>query len=185
MLKYADSQKTSKQRSKNTSRISPSSDSSDGYLSFPKAELQDFFLVQPHSGELKSYCGYYALCHYMGKTLDLDDFRDTVYKQYVDIGLQENEIRKLIAEIGTGMEGIATGKYNFIESKDPTPGIERGKFMAATNRYGGHWLTYMRDNLGKWLEYDSWKDCPTIIGNEQKLRRQLQTDQMTNIYYAD
>ncbi|MQL47134.1 hypothetical protein GEA64_03625 [Photorhabdus khanii] len=185
MPKYADSQKTSKQRSKNTSRISPSSGFSNGHLSLSKAGPQDFFLAQPHSGELKSYCGYYALSNYMGETFDLNDFRNTVYQQYLDIGLSKNEIPQLIADSGTGMEGIATGKYNFIESKDSTPGIERGKFMAATNRYGGHWLTYMRDNLGKWWEYDSWKKNPTIIGNEQKLRSQLQTDQMTNIYYAD
>ncbi|MCC8421247.1 hypothetical protein [Photorhabdus thracensis] len=185
MFKHDNSQIVPTQRTKNTAGIPPSSDSFNGPLSLPKEKPQDFFLKQPHSGEQKSYCGYYALCHYMGKELDLNDFRDTVYKQYVDIGLPEDEIRQLIVEIGTGMEGIATGKYNFIESKDPTPGIDSGKFMAATNRYSGHWLTYMRDKLGKWWEYDSWKNRPTIIGNEQKLRNQLQTDQMTNIYYAD
>jgi hypothetical protein len=144
---------------------------------------QSFFIAQPHSGELAAFCGYYALSNYRGVELDLDEFRQNVYAQYTDMGLPEEEIPTLVAEMGTGMEGIAVNKYNFKESGKAKPGIENGRFMAATRRYGGHWLTYIREG-DNWWEYDSWKGAPSLIGSVEKLLEQLVTDGMSNIYYS-
>jgi hypothetical protein len=144
---------------------------------------QAFFLAQPHGGELAAFCGYYALSNYRGEELDLDAFRQNVYAQYTAMSLPENEIPQLVSEMGTGMEGIAVKTYNFTESGEAMPGIEHGRFMAATNRYGGHWLTYIRDGANTWWEYDSWKSAPSLVGSAEKLQEQLATDGMSNIYY--
>jgi len=144
---------------------------------------QAFCIDQPHSGELAAFCGYYALCNYMGKELDLEAFRKIVYTQYSELGLPEDELPAFVAQMGTGMEGIAVNNYGFAESSDAKSGIAKGRFMAATNRYGGHWLTYIKDDSGNWWEYDSWLGDPSSIGSAAQLQEQLKTDGMSNIYY--
>lgn len=144
---------------------------------------QKFFLKQPHEGELESFCGYYALCNYYARELDLNAFRDVVYAQYRKLEIPDEQIRELVASAGTGMEGIAVNEYKFRESKDAQPGIDKGRFMASTYRYRGHWLTYIRDVRGQWWEYDSWKGGPGLIGTEEELRKVLKADTMSNIYY--
>ncbi|GLT17809.1 hypothetical protein GCM10007938_15870 [Vibrio zhanjiangensis] len=150
----------------------------------PSGPPQDLFLNQPHDGELSSFCGYYALSHYEGRELDLDVFREKVYEQFRSIGIPDSDIPQFVKDNGTGMESIAVAEYNFIESTDPTRAIESGRFMAATNRNGGHWLTYIRDNQGNWWEYDSWTER-SLVGNEQQLRSRLQADNMTSVYYKN
>ncbi len=98
--------------------------------------------------------------------------------------MSDIDIAALIADAGTGMEGIATQKYGYTETRNKSAAFASGRFMAATQRYSGHWLTYIRGSDGKWWEYDSWwHSAPTLVGNDQALETILTNDNMTNMYY--
>ncbi|PHR61519.1 MAG: hypothetical protein COA47_05755, partial [Robiginitomaculum sp.] len=145
-----------------------------------------FFLKQPAEGRMSNYCGYYALSHYEGSQIDLNVYRQNAYQSYRDIEVPEADIPSMVETRGAPLEGMAVNTYGFIESSDPTQGINNGRFMADTNRNGGHWLTYGRDADGNWWEYDSLSSSgKKQIGDEQQLRTTLTNDQVTNVYYKD
>ncbi|PHR61524.1 MAG: hypothetical protein COA47_05785 [Robiginitomaculum sp.] len=143
---------------------------------------QDFFLEQPHSGELAAFCGYYALSNYLGRNIDLSKFRKKAYQEYRDLGISEDQIPLYVLDSGAPTERIAIEEYGFIALTDPTEAIASGRFMAATNKGGGHWLTYIRDSNGDWWEYDSWRKV-SRIGDEPKLRKTLTAYSTSNVFH--
>lgn len=145
---------------------------------------QSLFIKQGTTGDLKAFCGYYALSHHKNSRLDIDAFRDQVYAQYREIGLPDEEIPQMILSYGTGMEGLATKQYGYSETKSVEAAASKGRFMAATHRYGGHWLTYIAAPDGNWWEYDSCKAAPSLVGDIQALKATLQKDTMTAMYYG-
>lgn len=137
---------------------------------------QGFFLQQPSTGERKDYCGYYALCNFIAIELDFDKFKDQVYKNYREMygtSISDQEISNYIEADGTLTEMILTEQeFSCITIDDISEKTVR--FMAATNKYGGHWLTYIIDEKKEWWEYDSCSTEPRKIGNLESLRAYLQ-----------
>lgn len=144
---------------------------------------QKLFLKQPHNGDLAAYCGYYALCHYMDKELPLNEYRDDSYTFWRDKGVPEIDILQTIKDAGTGAESILVNKYNFSETSDILQGTKKERFIAASTRYGGHWITYIKGKSHQWWEYDSWKEAPTKIGSDSDLVMLLHNDKVFKLYY--
>ena len=142
-----------------------SPNNSRGRLEKPQA----FFLRQPHTGELSSYCGYYALCNYFGKELNIEAVRFLVKEKYASIGISGDEVDGFIREYGATIDGIATGRFNFKESNNLNDVENARRFMVNTTKHGGHWISYIKDRNDLWWEYDGWEANPKFIGDSLKL----------------
>lgn len=147
---------------------------------------QLFFLQQPKTGKLSRYCGYYALSNYLDQEPDLNNIEEAaITHRQQATGETRSDIQARMNRDGVNVQPIAVTTYQLSESRDPTAALQSGRFMAATYRYGGHWLTYIRANDGNWWEYDSWLSAPRLAGTAQQVRNRLAHDKMSNVYWAN
>ncbi|MGF1937821.1 MAG: hypothetical protein RM347_026120 [Nostoc sp. ChiQUE02] len=114
-------------------------------------------------------CAYYAAKHFLYGKLNQKDFEETATKYYIKEvpGIEKSYAEQLVqdgndpaifADVLQGVRGTST------EQLKPDPGKTYSRILLSL-RNRDHFITVLKDDKGRWWNYDSLLDAPQEISN--------------------
>lgn len=121
------------------------------------------WVKQAHSGEDAALCAWFALVHYKGGGYTKDQFKKDGVAFYKTLGIDDKDALNMLLDGNdpSVVQHISGGAFE----KNIAKAINKTKIIIPKN---GHFLTLLRDDGGKWWNFDSWEDRgPTEIGDDK------------------